>query len=181
MLCDDKLSKYDFKEYKVINLKNLLDQINKEIHGLSTLQDILEDCTNLNSSHYYDDYEIKDFVKNNDKFNEYLEMKKFMRDSICEALEQVKPRYTVKELLDACKSGKDDTPEHLKAFKCQMLEIINDFIGKGSGDAIMLELKKQVRLAYKNQVTPMSEQGYNERVAILDELEKTIKWGDNDE
>ena len=180
MLCEYKLSKYDFKEYEVKNLKNLLDQIKKEIHGLSTLLNILEDCTHLNSADYHDDYEIKDFVKNNDKFNEYLKMKIFMRDSICEALEQVKPRYTVKELLDACKSGKDDTPKHLKAFKCQMLEIIIDFIGKGSGDAIILELKRKVMQAYKNQVTPMTEQGYNERIAILDELEKTVKWGDDE-
>lgn len=181
MLCKDKLSKYDFKEYKVKNLKNLLDEINKEIIELLTIQDILEDCTHLNSADYYEEYEIKDFVKNNDKFNEYLEMKIFMQDSIYEILEQVKPRYTVKELLDACESGKDETPKHLKAFKCQMLEIINDFIGKGSGDAIILELKRKVMQAYKNKITPMTEQGYNERIAILDELEKTIKWGDNDE
>ena len=180
MLCDDKLSKYDFKEYKVKNLKNLLDQINKEICGLSTLQDILEDCTNLNSSHYYDDYEIKDFVKNNDKFNEYLEMKKFMRDSICEALEQVKPRYTVKELLDACKSGKDDTPGHLKDFKCQMLEIINDCIGKASSGPIMWHIRRKVMSEYNNKIIAVTEKEYNELVAILDELEKTIKWGDDE-
>ena len=181
MLCDDKLSKYDFKEYEVKNLKNLLDHIKKEIHGLSTLLNILEDCTHLNSAVYHDDYEIKDFVKNNDKFNEYLEMKIFMRDSICEALEQVKPRYTVKELLDACKSGKDDTPKHLKDFKCQMLEIINKCIGEAPGDAIMLHIRRKVMSEYNNKIIAVTEKEYNELVAILDELEKTIKWGDNDE
>lgn len=177
MLCKDKLSEYDFKEYEVKNLKNVLNQINKGINGLSTLQDILEDCTDLNNRHY-DDYEIKDFIINNDKFNEYLDMKIFMRDSIYEILEQVKPRYTVAELLDACKSGKDETPEHLKAFKCQMLEIIKEYISSGS--AIILELERKVMQVYKNQTTPMTEQGYNERIAILAELRKTITWGDDE-